>query len=50
MTKLMAAFRNFANAPKKQEIGSACVQHEKDLKIYKKNFDIILKWIMFSLL
>jgi len=32
MTKLIAAFRNFVNVPKKSEIGSACVQHEKDLK------------------
>jgi len=37
MTKLIAAFPNFANASKKDEIGSACGQHGKDLKIYIKN-------------
>jgi len=42
MTKLIAAFRNFANAPKKDETGSACGQHGKDFKIIYKICDIIL--------
>jgi len=36
MTKLIDAFRNLAKAPKKDEIGSACGHHGKDLKIYTK--------------
>jgi len=50
MTKLIAAFPNFANARKKDEIGSTYGRHGKDLKNIYKICDIILKWMMYSLL